>query len=389
MRALIQRVARASVTAGDHHSSIGLGLLVLLGVRRGDTAVDAVWLARKCAGLRIFEDDAGKMNRSLLELGGEALVVSQFTLYGDADRGRRPSFALAAPPEEANELYEKFVSALRVEGVRRVGTGVFQAMMQVELVNDGPVTLMVESRGGEPVRELGAVYSVQAEFREPVSETGVAYSVQAELGQSPVTEAARMALARHLLPAGELLVLASASPRRTEILSRAGISHRVAPVDADESLDPGETPAMAAESIARRKAAVASSRWAGQWILGADTIVDCDGKAFGKPKDDDDARAMLGQLSGSTHQVHTGLSLVTPGGIVYSGVESTQVTFRKLSPDEIDHYVQSGEPHGKAGAYAIQGIGALLIDRINGSYDNVVGLPLNRLLALFREAMGS
>ena len=159
-------------------------------------------------------------------------------------------------------------------------------------------------------------------------------------------------------------------------------------MDADETLPPDQSPAMAAEFIARRKAVAAASAWAGRWILAADTIVDCAGRSFGKPVDDEDARAMLGQLSGCTHQVHTGLSLVTPDGVVHSAVESTQVTFRQLSPDEIEHYVLSGEPHGKAGAYAIQGIGALLIDRIDGSYDNVVGLPLNRLLTLFREAMG-
>src|SRR5512141_631569 len=123
MRALIQRVSRATVRVGDTESSIGPGLVILLGVRRGDSSRDAEWLARKCAGLRIFEDEHDRMNVSLLEKGGEALVVSQFTLYGDASRGRRPSFIDAAPPAEAEPLYREFVSALEQEGVRRVITG--------------------------------------------------------------------------------------------------------------------------------------------------------------------------------------------------------------------------------------------------------------------------
>jgi D-tyrosyl-tRNA(Tyr) deacylase len=151
MRALVQRVSAASVTSrladgGVAESAIGPGLMILLGVKVGDGAADAAWLANKCAGLRIFEDDAGRMNRSLLELDGEALVVSQFTLYGDTDRGRRPSFVAAAPPALAVVLYEAFVAALRAAGVRRVETGVFQAMMQLRIVNEGPVTLLVESR---------------------------------------------------------------------------------------------------------------------------------------------------------------------------------------------------------------------------------------------------
>lgn len=155
MRALVQRVSEASVTSRRPDGSttmaaIGPGLMILLGVKVGDGPAEADWVARKCAGLRIFEDDAGKMNRSLLEIDGEALVVSQFTLYGDTDRGRRPSFVAAAPPGEAVLLYEAFVAALRAAGVRRVETGVFQAMMQVRIVNEGPVTLLVESRADAP-----------------------------------------------------------------------------------------------------------------------------------------------------------------------------------------------------------------------------------------------
>jgi D-tyrosyl-tRNA(Tyr) deacylase len=144
MRALVQRVATASVTvSGQPVAQISRGLLVLLGVRRGDTLAQAQWLAQKVAHLRIFEDDAGLMNRSVLEVGGEALVVSQFTLYADASRGRRPSFSEAAPPEEAVPLVDAFAGALRQEGVP-TQCGIFGAHMLVSLVNDGPVTIMLE-----------------------------------------------------------------------------------------------------------------------------------------------------------------------------------------------------------------------------------------------------
>jgi D-tyrosyl-tRNA(Tyr) deacylase len=145
MRAVAQRVSRASVEVdGSIVGEIGAGLLVLLGVAKTDTAADADFLAAKIVNLRIFSDDAGKMNRSVLESGGDLLVVSQFTLYGDCRKGRRPSFDDAAPAEQARELYERFVSAARQNGAR-VATGIFQAHMAVSLVNDGPVTLLVES----------------------------------------------------------------------------------------------------------------------------------------------------------------------------------------------------------------------------------------------------
>jgi D-tyrosyl-tRNA(Tyr) deacylase len=147
MRAVVQRVTRAIVEVeGAVAGEIGAGLLVLLGVAKPDIAADAEFLAEKIAGLRIFADDAGKMNRSLIEAGGAILAVSQFTLYGDCRKGRRPSFDLAAPAEQARALYEQFVAALRRAGVR-VETGIFQAHMAVSLVNDGPVTLIVESPG--------------------------------------------------------------------------------------------------------------------------------------------------------------------------------------------------------------------------------------------------
>ena len=145
MRAVVQRVSRARVVVGAQVSGeIGPGLVVLLGVGRGDTAKAAAYLAEKAAHLRMFDDEQGKMNRSLLDVQGAALVVSQFTLYGDARGQRRPSFIQAAAPEEANRLYEEFVRALRGLGVR-VETGVFQARMAVELTNDGPVTILLDS----------------------------------------------------------------------------------------------------------------------------------------------------------------------------------------------------------------------------------------------------
>ncbi len=144
MKAVVQRVSRASVRVdGREVGAIGRGLLVLLGVARGDDPSKVAWMADKIAGLRVFADEEGKMNRDLASVGGEVLVVSQFTLYGDVSRGRRPSFVAAAPPEEAIPLYQAFVAALRERGLR-VATGEFGAMMQVELVNDGPVTLVIE-----------------------------------------------------------------------------------------------------------------------------------------------------------------------------------------------------------------------------------------------------
>jgi D-tyrosyl-tRNA(Tyr) deacylase len=145
MRAVVQRVSRAGVTVdGEVVGSVGRGLLVLLGVGPADTEDGARWLADKVVGLRIFPDDQGKMNRDVSETGGGVLVVSQFTLYGDCRKGRRPSFVGAAPPELAEPLYEAFVAAVRAQGVP-AATGRFGAMMQVELVNDGPVTLLVDT----------------------------------------------------------------------------------------------------------------------------------------------------------------------------------------------------------------------------------------------------
>jgi D-aminoacyl-tRNA deacylase len=145
MRAVVQRVSRARVTVeGRVTGEIGAGLMILLGVGKEDTSAVATSMAEKAANLRIFEDAQGKMNRSLLDVKGGALVVSQFTLYGDARGQRRPSFLAAAPPERAAALYEEFNAALRGLGVS-VATGIFQAMMSVELVNEGPVTILLDS----------------------------------------------------------------------------------------------------------------------------------------------------------------------------------------------------------------------------------------------------
>jgi D-tyrosyl-tRNA(Tyr) deacylase len=153
--AVVQRVSSASVRVGTtYEQRIGTGVLILLGVAQGDDDGDARWLAEKCASLRIFNDENGKMNLGLDAVGGEALVVSQFTLLGDCEKGRRPSFTRAAEPSEADRLYGKFVEELGGRGVP-VRTGIFAAMMQVTLVNEGPVTLLVDSaawkarRGGK------------------------------------------------------------------------------------------------------------------------------------------------------------------------------------------------------------------------------------------------
>lgn len=148
MRALIQRVARASVTIGGSvHGEIDRGLAIFLGVKRGDTKEDAVYLASRIAALRIFNDIEGKMNLSVQDLGGSALVISQFTLHADTRKGNRPSYTLAADPEIAEALYDLFINELeKLLGECRVATGIFRAMMNVELVNEGPVTVMIQSK---------------------------------------------------------------------------------------------------------------------------------------------------------------------------------------------------------------------------------------------------
>lgn len=152
MRVLVQRVARAAVHIdGETVASIGPGLLLFVAFKAGDDEADLTWMADKVAHLRIFEDDAGKMNRSVLEAGGEILAVPQFTLYGDARKGRRPSFDASAPADLARPLFEKFVDILSSRGIM-TGVGRFQAVMQVGLVNNGPVTIMLDSPGREAAR---------------------------------------------------------------------------------------------------------------------------------------------------------------------------------------------------------------------------------------------
>ena len=150
MRAIIQRVSSASVTIdGQIDSQIGTGLLILLGVAHGDTAEDGEWLAQKIAKLRIFADDAGQMNRSVVDLGGGVLIVSQFTLFASTRKGTRPSFNAAAAPDLAELLYNSFISQMTATLGRPVATGKFAAMMQVALVNDGPVTLIIDTKARE------------------------------------------------------------------------------------------------------------------------------------------------------------------------------------------------------------------------------------------------
>lgn len=147
MRILLQRVNYASVKVdGEIKGEIEKGVLLFVGITHNDTEKDAAYLAEKIANLRIFEDDDGKMNRSVLDIGGEALVISQFTLYGDCRKGRRPGFADAAEPGFADQLYQKFTELLKQQGVKKVANGVFGADMKVKLENDGPVTFIVESK---------------------------------------------------------------------------------------------------------------------------------------------------------------------------------------------------------------------------------------------------
>jgi len=144
MRVVVQRVSRASVAiGGEVTGEIGLGLLLLVAIKGDESEQDLAWMANRCVGLRIFPDDEGRMNRSLNEVGGGILAISQFTLYGDCRKGRRPSFIGAGDPEVSEKLFERFLQMLRETGVA-VGTGRFGAMMQVELVNDGPVTLIID-----------------------------------------------------------------------------------------------------------------------------------------------------------------------------------------------------------------------------------------------------
>jgi septum formation protein len=174
---------------------------------------------------------------------------------------------------------------------------------------------------------------------------------------------------------GVRLVLASASPRRVRLLSRLGLSFDLAPAQVDESLEPGETADGAAVRLARAKAAAAAAAWPAAAVLAADTLVEAGGRVLGKPADDREARAMLELLSGREHRVVTGYCLRDQDG-EHTGLGESRVRFRRLAAAEMAAYVASGEPRDKAGAYAVQGVGAALVEEVSGSYTNVVGLPL-------------
>jgi septum formation protein len=183
-----------------------------------------------------------------------------------------------------------------------------------------------------------------------------------------------------------LLVLASASPRRHELLARLGVPFVVAPADVDETPHPGEAPATYVARVAGDKARVAGERHPGAWIVAADTTVTVDGDILAKPEDEDDARRMLARLAGRAHQVLTGTHVLDPGGRPRARVVATEVILRPLSPAEIERHTASGDWRGKAGGYAAQGLSAAFITEIHGSYTNVVGLPLAEI-ALDLEAL--
>jgi septum formation protein len=180
------------------------------------------------------------------------------------------------------------------------------------------------------------------------------------------------------------VILASASPRRRELLTLVGIEHEVRPADIDESLLPGEAPAAHAERLARTKAHTIAAREPGAVVIAADTIVVVDGDVLGKPRGEEDARAMLQRLSGRTHTVLTAIA-VARATRMESAVESVDVTFRALTADEIVAYIATGEPMDKAGAYGIQGYGATIVERVDGDYFSVMGLGLRRLIDLLER----
>jgi len=370
MRALLQRVSRASVSVdGDVVGAVDAGLLVLAGVRAGDAPDDAAWLADKIVGLRVFPDETGRMNRSVLEAEGGVLLVSQFTLHADTRKGRRPSFVAAAPPEEAVPLLEELKGRLEGFGLR-VPTGRFGAHMDVELVNDGPVTILLDS-ADRPRPDGGG------DGRSPVVE------VESRLPEGRF---------RLLQPGSPLeripLVLASASPRRRDLLRDLGLSFTVHAPEVDETTDVPDHPEDQARVLAERKARALGDRFRESILLAADTIVVVDGRVLGKPGDDAEAVAMLRALSGRGHVVMTAVCVAHPArNRYYTRVVSTRVRFRGVGDDEIRRYVASGEPFGKAGGYAIQGLGALLVDGIEGDYSNVVGLPLGATLDLLEEVL--
>jgi len=352
MIAVVQRVSRAEVRIeGRTPARIERGLLILLGVARGDDEADAEWLARKCVSLRIFSDAAGQMNCGLEEVGGGLLIVSQFTLLGDVVKGRRPSWSDAADPVVAERLYGAFVARLQ-RGPFPVETGVFQARMEVDAINEGPVTLIIDSRRWR-ARPAGTVAGG----------------------------------ARLLRASAEPLVLASRSPRRAQLLEMLGLEFTVRePHEDGASWRAGEDPAAYAVRHAEAKALAVARELREGVALGADTIVYLAGRVLEKPADPGEAVAHLHRLQGTEHEVFTGICLARAGGEPrVRGVECSRVRMSAMDEGTIRAYVATGEPLDKAGAYGIQGIGGMLVERVEGCYFNVMGLPLARLRALFRE----
>ena len=181
------------------------------------------------------------------------------------------------------------------------------------------------------------------------------------------------------------LILASGSPRRRELMEQTGLAFTVIPAETDESVAEGLPPRTMVKHLARQKALAVAEKNPGAVVLGADTVVAIDGEVLGKPKDEEDARRMLRLLSGREHCVHTGVCIVRPDGTAITFCETSRVTFRGISPDEIDRYVATGEPMDKAGAYAIQGRGAKLVRDYSGDYTNIVGLPAWRVLRVLNR----
>ena len=284
-------------------------------------------MAEKVAGLRLFSDAEGKMNLGLAEVGGAVLVISQFTLYGDAAKGRRPSFIDAARPEAAIPLYERFVAALRV----------------------------ARPRGGH-----------------------AASSAPTCRWRSTTTDPSPSSWTAH--DRRSTLTLASSSPRRRQLLEMLGIPVRVVPPNIPEVRRPVETPVDYVERLAREKALSVP----GRLVLGADTTVVVRDEVLEKPVDAADALRMLRKLQGRTHQVVTSVALVADETI-HQATDVTNVVFRRLDDAFLEAYVATGEPMDKAGAYGIQGYGAALVERIDGDFFSVMGLPIRLVLELLER----